>query len=59
MAGKTPESYGDVDNWITQLKQCKPLSEADVEKLCEKVGFFPLYSFYFTYWLPLRQEKFL
>ncbi|KAG8954142.1 serine threonine-protein phosphatase [Tulasnella sp. 424] len=26
----------EVDAWITQLGQCKPLSEADVKKLCDK-----------------------
>lgn len=28
----------DVDGWIAQLMQCKPLSEAEVKKLCEKVS---------------------
>lgn len=27
----------DVDGWIAQLMQCKPLSEAEVKKLCDKV----------------------
>lgn len=27
----------EVDNWISQLSQCKQLSEADVKKLCDKV----------------------
>lgn len=28
----------EVDGWIAQLMQCKPLSEAEVKKLCDKVG---------------------
>lgn len=28
----------DVDGWIAQLMQCKPLSENEVKKLCDKVG---------------------
>jgi len=31
----TPD-YQDVEVWIAQLKQCKPLSEKDVESLCDK-----------------------
>ena len=31
-------SNDDVDAWIAQLMQCKPLSEAEVKKLCDKVG---------------------
>lgn len=27
----------DPDQWIAQLMQCKPLSEAEVKKLCDKV----------------------
>jgi hypothetical protein len=27
----------EIDGWIEQLSQCKPLSEADVKKLCDKV----------------------
>jgi hypothetical protein len=30
-------SNADVDAWIAQLMQCKPLSEAEVKKLCDKV----------------------
>lgn len=29
---------GEVDQWISQLSQCKQLSESDVKKLCDKVG---------------------
>lgn len=32
-------SNDDVDAWIAQLMQCKPLSEAEVKKLCDKVSF--------------------
>jgi hypothetical protein len=28
----------DVDGWVAQLMQCKPLSEGEVKKLCEKVS---------------------
>jgi len=28
----------DVDGWIAQLMQCKPLSENEVKKLCDKVS---------------------
>jgi hypothetical protein len=31
-------SNDDVDAWIAQLMQCKPLSEVEVKKLCEKVS---------------------
>jgi len=27
----------EIDGWIEQLSQCKPLSEVDVKKLCDKV----------------------
>lgn len=33
----------DVDGWVAQLMQCKPLSEGEVKKLCEKVSYFVLY----------------
>lgn len=33
-------SNDEVDGWIAQLMQCKPLSETEVKKLCDKVGFF-------------------
>ena len=29
--------FDEVDRWIEQLLQCKPLSEKEVESLCEKV----------------------
>lgn len=32
-------SNDEVDGWIAQLMQCKPLSETEVKKLCDKVGF--------------------
>eukprot|EP01117_Protostelium_nocturnum_P001685 TRINITY_DN1206_c1_g3_i1.p1 TRINITY_DN1206_c1_g3~~TRINITY_DN1206_c1_g3_i1.p1 ORF type:complete len:317 (-),score=93.40 TRINITY_DN1206_c1_g3_i1:107-1057(-) len=37
--GKAPESassQSDVDAWIAQLMECKPLSEAEVKLLCDK-----------------------
>lgn len=30
-------SVADVDAWITQLQDCKQLSENDIRRLCEKV----------------------
>lgn len=30
--------FKDLDGWIEQLKQCKPLEEGQVKLLCEKVG---------------------
>jgi serine/threonine-protein phosphatase 2A catalytic subunit len=33
-------SFNDeVDGWVSQLMGCKPLSEAEVKKLCDKVSF--------------------
>ena len=29
----------ELDSWIEQLSDCKQLSEDNVKKLCEKVGF--------------------
>ena len=34
----------DVDGWVAQLMQCKPLSEGEVKKLCEKVSYYFLIS---------------
>ena len=32
-------SFNDeVDGWVSQLMGCKPLSETEVKKLCEKVS---------------------
>lgn len=31
-------SVADVDAWITQLQDCKQLSESDIKKLCDKVS---------------------
>jgi hypothetical protein len=33
-----PSSVADVDAWITQLQDCKQLSESDIRKLCDKVS---------------------
>lgn len=30
-------SVADVDAWISQLQECKQLTENDIKKLCEKV----------------------
>jgi hypothetical protein len=34
--------HADVDKWIETLRQCKPLSEANVKGLCDKVYLFPI-----------------
>lgn len=34
----------DVDGWVAQLMQCKPLSEGEVKKLCEKVSYYSFSS---------------
>jgi serine/threonine-protein phosphatase 2A catalytic subunit len=31
-------SVADVDAWITQLQDCKQLSESEIKKLCDKVS---------------------
>ena len=31
----------EVDGWISQLMGCKPLSENEVKKLCDKVSILP------------------
>jgi len=33
-----PASIPTVDGWIESLMNCKQLSELDVQRLCEKVG---------------------
>lgn len=30
-------SVADVDAWISQLEECKQLTESDIKKLCDKV----------------------
>ena len=36
------KDYGDVDRWIAQLMECKPLSEAEVIQLCARVRISPI-----------------
>jgi hypothetical protein len=48
------EDHTDVDRWIEQLLQCKPLSEKEVEALCEKVRC----SWHYTR-LPIRSSLLL
>jgi hypothetical protein len=33
-----PSPHSDVDKWIAQLMECKPLSEQEVKALCDKVS---------------------
>lgn len=32
-----PATVGSIDGWIESLMSCKQLSEADVQRLCDKV----------------------
>ena len=44
-------SFNDeVDGWISQLMQCKPLSETEVKKLCDKVGLWFYDDMYVLVW---------
>jgi serine/threonine-protein phosphatase 2A catalytic subunit len=38
-------SVADVDAWITQLQDCKQLSESDIKKLCDKVSKMRVYKY--------------
>lgn len=33
-SGLVESNHGDLDAWLEQLKECKPLSEKDIQKLC-------------------------
>ena len=46
-------SNDDVDAWVAQLMQCKPLSELEVKKLCEKVSLVPPLTRYGEPWCCL------
>ena len=35
-------SNDDLDGWVSQLMQCKPLGEPEVKKLCDKVSWMGL-----------------
>ena len=37
MSKLTKTEVADLDKWIEQLKECKPLEECQVKVLCEKV----------------------
>lgn len=37
MATLSPADVGNLDKYIEQLMECKPLAEAEVRQLCEKV----------------------
>ena len=37
MSKLTKTEISDLDKWIEQLKECKPLEECQVKVLCEKV----------------------
>lgn len=37
IAVQEPSSINELDGWIQTLMQCKQLSEADVQRLCDKV----------------------
>ena len=46
-------SNDDVDAWVAQLMQCKPLSELEVKKLCEKVSLAPSLTIFEEMWCCL------
>ena len=37
MSKLSKTEISDLDRWIEQLKECKPLEECQVKVLCEKV----------------------
>lgn len=37
MAAKTPMDHGNIDRQIAEILTCKPLPEAEIKALCEKV----------------------
>ena len=39
MSKLTKTEIADLDKWIEQLKECKPLEECQIKVLCEKVIF--------------------
>jgi len=41
MATLSPADVGNLDKYIEQLMECKPLAEAEVRQLCEKVSHIP------------------
>ena len=57
MSKLTKTEISDLDKWIEQLKECKPLEECQVKILCEKVIFLNLFYIYYLY-LYYRPEKY-
>jgi hypothetical protein len=57
MSKLTKNEISDLDKWIEQLKECKPLEECQVKILCEKVIFPNIFYFYCIY-LNYRQKKY-
>ena len=57
MSKLTKNELSDLDKWIEQLKECKPLEECQVKILCEKVIFLNLFYIYYLY-LYYRPEKY-
>ena len=57
MSKLTKTDVADLDKWIEQLKECKPLEECQVKILCEKVIFLNLFYIYYLY-LYYRPEKY-
>ena len=57
MSKLTKNEISDLDKWIEQLKECKPLEECQVKILCEKVIFFNIFYIYYIY-LNYRQKKY-
>jgi hypothetical protein len=40
----SPNEIGNLDSYIEQLMQCKPLKESEVKFLCEKVNCLKLFE---------------
>ena len=57
MSKLTKNEISDLDKWIEQLKECKPLEECQVKILCEKVIFLNLFYIHYIY-LYYRPEKY-
>ena len=57
MSKLTKNEIADLDKWIEQLKECKPLEECQVKILCEKVILLNIFYIYYIY-LNYRPEKY-
>ena len=55
MSKLTKTDVADLDKWIEQLKECKPLEECQVKVLCEKV--LQITNIIFNFFLGQRNIK--